>query len=119
MDELKRYILGLVLLLAAQVLLGGTSVYLIRRWRSVQPVWSWTYSLWCYFLLGLLVSAVALVPLVGRLAALIVSLVGLKRLSGLDILLTFVLSILVGLSAFVFGYVISRQLQVELLHFGD
>jgi len=118
MDEVKRYLLGFALLLVFQILLGGTVVYLVRRWKSGQSVWSWTYTLWVYFLLGLLVTAVAFVPLVGRFAAVIVSLVGLKRLSGLDVLTTFILSFFVGMSVIAMSYVLSHQLQVDLIDFG-
>jgi hypothetical protein len=45
---------------------------------------------WTFSLLGLLVTGIGLLPVIGRFAAVIVSLGGLKRLSGLDILSTFI-----------------------------
>jgi hypothetical protein len=47
--------------------------------------------------------------------AVILSLVGLKRLSGLDVLSTFILSFCLGVSVFVVATMLSRQLQVDLL----
>ena len=115
MDSTTRFIIGLLLLLAVQILLGSMVVFLVRRWIRIEPAWSWPKTLAAFFLLGLVVTGVGLVPVIGRFAALIVSLVGLKRLSGLDVLSTFILSSCVGVSVFVVAAVISNQLQVDLL----
>ena len=119
MDSTTRFVVGLLLLLAVQILLGGTAVFLIRRWKRVEPAWPWAKSLGAVFLLGLVVTGVGLVPVVGRFAAVIVSLVGLKRLSGLDVLSTFILSFCMGVSLFAVTAVLSRQLQVDLLGLGQ
>ena len=115
MDSTTRFIVGLLLLLAVQILLGGTVVFLVRQWKRIAPAWSWPKSLGAFFLLGLLVTGAGLVPVVGGFAAVIVSLVGLKRISGLDVLSTFILSFCMGISVFAVAAVISSQLQVDLL----
>lgn len=115
MDSTTRFIIGLLILLVVQILLVGTVVFLIRRWKQIEPAWSWPKSLGAVFVLGLVVTGCGLLPVIGRFAALIVSLVGLKRISGLDVLSTFILSFCVGLSIFVFAMVLSNQLQVDLL----
>jgi hypothetical protein len=56
-----------------------------------------------------------LLPVIGRFAAVIVSLLGLRRLSRLDILSTFILSFCLGVSVFVLASVLSSRLQVDLL----
>jgi hypothetical protein len=114
-DSTTRFIVGLLLLLAAQILLGGTMVFLARRWKQSVPAWSWIKTLGAFSLLGLLVTGIGLLPVIGRFAAVIVSLVGLKRLSGLDILSTLILSFCLGVSMFVLASVLSSQLQVDLL----
>ena len=115
MDSTTRFIIGLILLLAVQILLGGTVVFLVRRWKRIEPAWSWPKTLGAFFLLALVVTGVGLAPVIGRFAAIIVSLVGLKRLSGLDVISTFILSFCVGVLVFIVAAVISNQLQVDLL----
>jgi hypothetical protein len=115
MDSTTRFIVGLILLLAVQILLGSTVVFLVRRWKRIEPVWSWPQTLGAFFLLGLVVTGVGLVPAIGRFAAVIVSLVGLKRISGLDVLSTFILSFCMGILVFAAAVVISNQMQVDLL----
>ena len=119
MDISAKFVVGLILLLAVQVLLGGTVVYLIRKRKRIEPAWSWPKSLGAFLLLGLLVTGVGLVPVVGRFAALVVSLIGLKRISGLDVVSTFILSFCMGILIFVVAAVIGSQLQVDLLQLGD
>jgi hypothetical protein len=114
-DATTRLIIGLLLLFIVQMLLGPTVVFIIRRRRGIQPAWSWLKTLGAFLLLSLVVSGVGLVPVAGRFAAVIVSLIGLKRISGLDLLSTFILSFFMGLSVFVIAAVISQQLQVDLL----
>jgi hypothetical protein len=112
-DSTTRFIVGLLLLLAAQILLGGSMAFLARRWKQsvpatkkvsgtlhlVQETWrprkpkvpdTFFVHRWAFSLLGLLVTGIGLLPVIGRFAAVIVSLFGLKRLSGLDILSTFI-----------------------------
>src|SRR5262245_31654253 len=106
---------GLILSLAVQILFGGTVVFLVRRWERIEPAWTWPKALGAFFLLGLAVTAVGLVPVLGRLVAVIVALVGLKRISGLDVLSTVLLSFCMGISVFAVAVVIGSQLQVDLL----
>jgi hypothetical protein len=115
MDSTTRLIVALLLLFAVDVLLGGTVVFLVRRRKRIEPAWSWPKTLGAFFLLGLLVGGVGMVPVVGRFAAVVVSLVGLKRISGLDVLGTFILSFCMGILVFAAAAVISSQLQVDLL----
>jgi hypothetical protein len=114
-DTATRFVIGLVALLVFQVVLGGSVVYLIRWRNQVEPVWSWPKSIGVFSLLVVVVTGVALVPVVGLFAALIVSLVGLKRISGLEIISTFILSFCMGVLVFAMSAVISAQLQVDLL----
>jgi hypothetical protein len=114
-DWTTRFAIGLLLLLAIQVLLGGTVVFFVRRRKRVEPVWSWPRTLGAFALLGLIVTAFSIVPVVGPFAAAVVSLVGLKRMSGLDILSTFILSFCMGILVFAISGVIGAQLQVDLL----
>jgi hypothetical protein len=115
-DSTTRFVIGLLLLFAIQFILGGTVVFLVRRWKRIDPAWSWAKALGAFLLLGLLVTGIGLLPVIGRYAMPIVSLVGLKRLTGLDILTTFILSFCMGVSVFVFAGILSNQLQVELLN---
>ena len=119
MDSTTPFIVGLLLLLAVQILLGGTVVFLVRRWKRIDPAWSWAKTVGAFFILGLLVTGVGFVPVIGRFAAVVVSLIGLKRLSGLDVLSTFILSFCLGVSVFVVASMLSRQLQVDLLGLGQ
>jgi hypothetical protein len=113
------FALGWVTLFLAHLAIGGTAVFAVRRYQRVEPAWSWPKSMGAYFLLGLLVTGVSLIPIVGRFAALIVSLVGLKRFFGLDLLSTFIVAFCLGLLFFILGVVLSRQLGVELLDLGE
>jgi hypothetical protein len=118
-DVTTRFIVGLLLMLAIQILLSGTAVFLVRRWKQVDPAWSWPKTLWKFFLLLLIVNAFGLVPVVGRFAGAVAALIGLKRFSGLDVLSTFILLFCVGVCVLSCSYVLSRQLGVDLLGFGD
>jgi hypothetical protein len=114
-DTTTRFVIGLLALFTIQVTLGGTVVYLIRRRNRAEPAWSWLRAVGAFCVLGLVVAGVSLLPAVGRFAAPIASLVGLKRMSGLDILSTFILSFVMGILVFATAAVISIQLQVDLL----
>jgi hypothetical protein len=115
MDPTNRFIVGVLLMLAIELLVGSTAVFVVRRRKRIAPVWSWLKTLRAVFLLMLLVIGVSLVPVVGPFAAMIVSLIGLKRLSGLDILSAFILSFCLGVLIFAVATVLSRQLQIDLL----
>jgi hypothetical protein len=62
----------------------------------------------------MMVAAVGFVPLVGPFAAAIASLVGLKRISGLDVFWTFMLSFFMGILILAIVGVVSVQLQLDL-----
>jgi len=114
-DTPTRFVIGLLILLVIQIVLGGTVVYLIRRRNQVEPMWSWKKSIGVFGVLVVVVTGAALVPVIGPFAALIVSLIGLKRISGLEIVSTFILSFCMGVLVFAISAVISVQLQVDLL----
>ncbi len=115
MNPTMRFIVGLVLLIFIQVLVGTTALFLIRRRNHIEPKWSWPTTLGWYIVLWIVVTGVGLVPVIGRLAAVIVSLIGIKRLSGLDVLSTFILSFCLGILLFAVAVLLSRMLEVELL----
>lgn len=117
MDSTTRFFVGLILLGAIQILFVSTVVFLVRRSKRIEPAWSWPKTLGAFFLLGLLVGAVDFLPVIGGFAAAVVSLIGLKRISGLDVLSTFILSFCLGISVLLVAYVLSKQLGVELLVF--
>jgi hypothetical protein len=118
-DTTIRLFIGLSMLFVIEVVGWTTIVYLVRRWNRVEPAWPWLRTLGGCLVLGVIVTAIGLVPLIGRFGAVIASLVGLKRLSGLDVLSSFILSFCVGLSIFVVAGVISNQLRVDLLGLRD
>jgi hypothetical protein len=115
LDSQTRFLIGLSLLIAIQVLLWATIIYFVRKWRKVLPAWSWVRSLGGYLLLTLLVTGISFIPTVGLFAALIALLVGLQRLSKLDLLSTFILWFCVGISLFILTGILSNLLDVELL----
>ena len=119
MELSAKFVVGLLLLLAVQVLLGGTVVYFIRKRKRIEPAWSWPKTLGAFLLLGVLVTIVGLLPVVGRFVAVVVSLIGLKRISGLDVIPTFILSFCMGILIFAVAAVIGSQLQVDLIGLRD
>ncbi len=119
MDTTTRLVVGAVALFAIQVVTWTTVIYWVRRRKGVTPRWSWVRTLGMFFVLSVLVTGLTLVPGVGRLIAVVASLVGLKRFSGLDVLPTFILSFCVGLSLFVVAGLISNALQVDLLRLSN
>jgi hypothetical protein len=134
MSPLTRLILGTILVQVVQFLFAGTVVYLIRRWNKTEPVWSWARCLGAFFLLGLATLAAGIIPLAGafvveavdRSAAalvavlaplfmVIVYLVGLKRMTGLEVLGTLVLALGIGIVCFVITIGLSKLMDVDLL----
>src|SRR4051812_38816170 len=114
MDQDARYFLGVSLLIVAQVLVGTTVVYVVRRRMQVDPGMSWAAVLGAYLLLGVVVTVLTIVPVVGIGLALVVSLVGLKRLAGLQVLPTFILAFCLGLLVFLISAGISALLNVDV-----
>ena len=119
MDSLTRFTIGLSVLFTIEVLLWTTIVYLVRKWKKGQPVWSWMRSLGGFLLLALLITGISMIPIVGRFAALIATLMGLQRLSKLDLLATFILAFCVGVSIYIVTGILSNLLEVDLLAFKE
>ena len=115
MDSTTRFIVGLLVLLAVQILFGGTVVYLIRRWEADRTGLDLAHVHGSFLPSGSGGDCRRTNTVIGRVAAVIMSLVGLKRISGLDVLSTFMLSFCMGISVFIVAAVISNQLQVDLL----
>src|SRR5262249_194052 len=119
MDTSTRYLVALSVWLPLQILLGSTVLFLVRRYKHVEPPWSWLRIVGAYVLLCLLVGFIGLVPVVGKPAALIATLFGVKRLTGLDVLSTFILSFLMGLACVVLAALMGVYFQVDLLGLED
>jgi hypothetical protein len=118
MDTTTRYILGFSLVFVVQTLLGTTLFYLIRNWHRREPKWSWLKTLGGYLLLSLLVTLIGLIPFIGRFAAVIASLVGVKRITGLDVLATFIFSFVTGIMVLILVGIIGAWLHVDLMGWG-
>jgi hypothetical protein len=103
------------MLSVVQIVLWTTIIFLLRKRKQVEPVWSWLRTLGGFLVLALATTAISLIPVVGRFVALAVSIIGIKRLSGLDIPTTLFLWVCVAISMVVLAWFISQQLQVELL----
>jgi hypothetical protein len=86
----------------------------IRRRRPGGETDSWLRLTGKVFLLMLAVNVVAIIPGIG-VAAVIVWLVGLKRLSGFDVLSAFMLSFALGLVNFAAMAVLARHLEISFL----
>jgi hypothetical protein len=115
MDTLTRHILALAVIITIQIVFGSTVLFFVRRYKKIEPKWSWLKTTGGYITLSLLVGLVTLVPGQGKFASLILSLVGLKRLSGLDVLSTFILSFVMGVVIFVLIGAVEHYFEVELL----
>lgn len=118
MDTSVRFIIGLALLFSAQLVLGSLVVHCVRRRNRVEPVWSLATSLLWYFLLMLLVTGIGILPVVGPYVALVVFLIGLKRMTGLQVMTTFMLAFTLGLMLFIISAGISALLGVDVLSIG-
>lgn len=114
-DPGERFLIGFAVLLAFQIFLWTTVLYFVRRWNKLEPAWSWLRMLGRVIVLTLLVSVVQVIPMVGNFAALVASLIGVKRLTGVDVLPAFLLSFCIGVSVYVATVIISHTLHVELL----
>jgi hypothetical protein len=126
MNPVARLVIGIILLQVVQILFTATVVYFIRRWKHLEPAWSWLRTVGAIVVLILYASALGLIPL---LAAFVMSaialfiplvvvaayLVGLKRMTNLDVLGTFFLALGIGLACYVITVVLSFGLDVDLL----
>src|SRR5438067_8456297 len=54
MDTSTRYLVALAVWLPLQILLGSTVLFLVRRYKHVEPPWSWLRMVGAYVLLCLL-----------------------------------------------------------------
>jgi hypothetical protein len=115
LESLTRFFIGISVLFTIEVLLWTTIIYLVRKWKRVQPAWSWMRSLGGFLLLALLITGIGMIPIAGRFAALIATLMGLQRLSKLDLLATFILAFCVGVSIYIVTGFLSNLLEVDLL----
>jgi hypothetical protein len=97
-----------------QLLLVVSVLRVIRRMRPSGVTESWLRLTGKVFLLMLAVNIVALVPGIG-IAAVIVWLVGLGRLSGFDVLSTFILSFTLGVVNLAAMAVLARHLEISFL----
>src|SRR5262245_13950585 len=109
-----KYVAFFGIIIPIQLLLVVSVLRVIRRRRPGGETDSWLRLTGKVFLLMLAVNVVALIPWIG-IAAVIVWLVGLSRLSGLDVLSTFILSFTLGVVNFVAMAVFARHLQISLL----
>ncbi|MGE3806281.1 MAG: hypothetical protein AB7K24_16555 [Gemmataceae bacterium] len=115
MDTSTKTALGLLLLNSATVLLWTTVLCSVRRWTNVEPVWTWRNLLGRFLLLALCVTTLALIPHIGPYLALVVSLIGVKRLSGLDVLSAYILSFFLHVIFFIAAIMMGKWLGVPFL----
>ena len=110
---------GLLILSVMQLVIDSAVVFAIRRRKRIAPSWSWPKVVGRVGLLILVVMALSFIPVAGRYAAVVVFLVGLKRITGLDVPATFILSFCLGLIFILFAAIIGHQLGVDLLAEGN
>ncbi len=109
-----KYVAFLAILVPLQLLLVVVVLRVIRRRRPGGDTDTWARLTGKVFVLMLAVNVVAVIPGIG-LAAVVVWLVGLMRLSGLDVLSTFILSFTLGVVNVVAMVVVARYLEVPFL----
>jgi hypothetical protein len=108
-----KYVLFFAIIIPFQLLLVVSALRLIRRRRPETKTESWLGLTANVFALMLAVNIVALIPQIA-LAAIVIWLVGLMRLSGLDVLSTFILSFTLGIINFAGMIVLARYLEISL-----
>jgi hypothetical protein len=118
MSPESRFAIGVAMLLALQVVLATSAIYLIRWRKRIEPKRSWIFLLYAYFLLSLIVTGVSFIPVAGPFVAIIVSLIGLKRLSGLQVIPTVILAFCLGIIVFLLSAGLSALLDVNILSVG-
>lgn len=111
-----KYVVFFAVVTSFELLLLVSALRLIRRNRTEDKAESLPRLTGKVFLLMLAVNAIAIVPVV-QMAAVVIWLVGLKRLSGLDLLSTFILSFTIGVVDFAVMLLLARYL--ELSFFGN
>jgi hypothetical protein len=109
-----HYVAFFAIIVPLQLLLLVSILRKIRQRRLGGDPDSWLLLTGKVFLLSLAVNIVALLPGVS-VAATVIWLVGLMRLSGLDVLSAFILSFTLGVVTLVGMVALARYLDVPLL----
>jgi hypothetical protein len=112
-DQAMNYVAFFGILIPFELLLLLATLHWIRRRTFGKEAGSWLRLSGRVLLLLLVVNVLSLVPSIG-LVAIIVWLVGLKRLSGLDVLSTVLYSFTLGVVCFVAMMVLAAHFQVPL-----
>lgn len=115
MDELERELVGTLLVIAIQVLIGGTAVYFLRRRTELEPFWSWPKSVGSFALLVVIITLLSVIPNYGVVIAAAGSFAGFMRITGLRFLPSFFVLILMGISVFVISGFLSIIFEADLL----
>jgi hypothetical protein len=110
-----RYCTFFATIIPAHLLLLVIALRLFgKRWEG-GGARAWLKLTGNVFLLTLVVDVIGLVPGIGGFVASVLWLVALKRLSGLDVLSTFMLSFTLGVVGYVGAVVLARHLQLPFL----
>jgi hypothetical protein len=107
-----KYVAFFAIILPFQLLLVVSALRVTRRRRPGGETDSWLRLTGKVFLLMLAVNVIVLIPYI-ELAALVVWLVGMMRLSGLDVLSTYILSFVLGVINFAGMVVLARYLGIS------
>ena len=110
--ELLRYLPFLAILVPIHLLVVSVPIYLIRRRNLGPEAGSWIKPAGKVVLLVVVVNVIALTPV--ALVGIIVWFVGLKRLSGLDVMSTIFLSIFLGMIYIAAMVLVTNALDVHL-----
>jgi hypothetical protein len=109
-----HYLIFVGIVLPVQLLLVTFCLVFIRRKTFPREGREGFQLLAKVFLLMLIVNIISLVPGIG-LIAVIIWLVGLKRLSGLDVIPTFILSFCLGIVVFVLMLAVAKLLELPFV----
>src|SRR5258708_1097406 len=109
-----KYVAFFAIVISFQLLLLVSVLRIIRRRRAGGDSESLLRLTSKVFLLMLAVNIIGIIPGIG-LASLVIWLVGLVRLSGLDVLSAFLLSFTTGVVSFAVMVVLARYLELSFL----
>jgi len=109
-----KYVAFFGIVIPFQLLLVVSVLRVIRRRRPGGETDSWLLLTGKVFLLMLAADIVGIIPGIG-LAAVVIWLVGLMRLSGLDVLSTFIVSFTLGVVNFAAMVILARYLEISFL----
>jgi hypothetical protein len=109
-----KYVAFIAIIIPLQLLLIVVAVRFVSRRRLGAEADGWVTLTGKVFGLLLIVNVVALLPGIG-VAAAVIWLVGLKRLSGLDVLSTFILAFTLGVVSLAGMVLLARYLEVPFL----